>query len=136
MATIATWCGIRFVVSNNKTMLLNDMKESNSISIATHEALSRRQKIQWIGYDASEFSLSIVFDSMVCRKPYNEYMKLKDLLGHVSYFLIGNKRIGYHRWMLTSLSGAYERILPKGGISRIEATAKFTEYYDDNGGSD
>lgn len=135
MATIATWCGIRFIVSNDKTMLLNDIKESNSASTATHEALSRRQKVQWVSYDASELSLTVVFDSMICKKPYNEYMKLKDLIGHVSYFLIGNKRIGYHRWMLTSLSGAYERIVPRGGISRIEANLKFTEYYDDFGGS-
>ena len=133
MATIATWCGIRFVVSENKTIPLTDLKEDNSVSIATHQSLSMRQKVQWIGYDASSFSMNIVFDSLICRKPYDEYMKLKDYLGHVSYLLIGNKRIGYHRWMLTGLSANYSRVISKGAISRIEATAKFTEYYDDHG---
>ena len=132
MATIATWCGIRFIVSEKKNILLNDISEKNSVSIATHDSLSRRQKIQWIGYDASSFSLSIVYDSMICKKPYNEYMKMKELMGHVSPFLIGNKRIGYHRWMLTKLDAKYSRVLTRGELSRIEATAEFTEYYDDH----
>lgn len=131
MAAIAAWGGIVFKVTENKAVPITAFKESSSSKIATHDCMARRQKIQWIQYNAGTLDLTVVFDSMICRKPYAEYMKLKALEGYTSPLLIGNKRIGYHRWMLTGVSGNYSRIITKGAISRIETTLKFTEYYDD-----
>lgn len=131
MAVIAEWGGLTFGVSQEKTIALKDIKERAESSIATHACLARREKVQWISYNAGTLSMSIVFDSMICKKPYKNYLKLKDLEGYVSPLMIGTKRIGYHNWMLTSIEGDYARIFNGGAISRIEASVKFTEYYMD-----
>lgn len=131
MVIIAAWGGLTFGVSQNSTVMLNDITESAASEVATHACLARREKIQWIGYKAGTLSMTIVFDSLISKKPYANYMKLKDLEGYVSPLLIGKKRIGYHNWMLTEISGSYERIYKGGAISRISVPVKFTEYYMD-----
>ena len=132
---IGAWGGIAFKVSENHTMLLSDLEESSSSNLAKHEIMAGRTKYEWINYGAGELSIKIVFDSMICRKPYNQYMKLKNLEGYTSPLMIGRKRIGYHSWMLQKVSGRFSRILPKGAISRIEVTCKFVEYYTGSGNS-
>jgi phage protein U len=128
---IATWGGIRFKVSEKNTVPLKNIKLQSESSVAKHDAIARRQKIQWIEYNAGRLSVSIIFDSEVSKKPYEQYMRLQALEGYVSPFLIGNKRIGYHKWMLSSVNASFARIISKGAISRIEVDATFTEYYDD-----
>lgn len=126
---IGAWGGITFRVEKNKTFMLKELKESSSSNIAKHEVMSGKTKYQWINYGAEELSLTLIFDSTVCRKPFDQYMKLKELEGQTSLLVIGRKRIGYHVWMLQKIDGNLSRILPKGAISRIEVTCKFVEYF-------
>ena len=131
MATIATWGGIKFKVSEKETVPLQNIKLQSSSSIATHDAIARRQKVQWVSYNAGKLSMTIILDSEVARYPYKRFLELQDLEGYVSPFLIGTKRIGYHDWMLTSVNSSFARIIKKGAISRIEVDVTFTEYYND-----
>ena len=122
---VGAWGGIVFLVSRNQMTQLSDLKETSSSTLAKHEVMALKTKYQWINYGAEELSLKIVFDSTVCRKPFDKYMELKELEGQTSPLIIGTKRIGYHTWLLQTFS----RILPKGAISRIEASCQFVEYY-------
>lgn len=126
---IGAWGGITFQVKENKTMQLNELQESSSSNLAKHEVIAGKTKYQWVNYGAEELSLKIVLDSMVCRKPFDQYMRLKELEGQTSPLLIGKRRIGYHTWLLQKIDGKFSRILPRGAISRIEVTCKFVEYY-------
>lgn len=126
---IGAWGGIAFRVSENNVMQLSDLQENSSSNLAKHEIMAGRTKYEWINYAAGDLSLKIVFDSMVCRRPYKQYMKFKDLEGYASPLIIGKRRIGYHSWLLQSVSGRFSRIMAKGAISRIEVTCRFVEYY-------
>lgn len=126
---IGAWGGIAFKVVRNGTTQLSDLQESSSSNLAKHEVMAGKTKYQWINYGAEELSLRIVFDSTVCRKPFQRYMELKELEGQTSPLLIGRNRIGYHTWMLQKIDGKISRIIKKGAISRIEVTCKFVEYY-------
>lgn len=126
---VGAWGGIVFLVSRNQMTQLSDLKETSSSTLAKHEVMALKTKYQWINYGAEELSLKIVFDSTVCRKPFDKYMELKELEGQTSPLIIGTKRIGYHTWLLQKIDGTFSRILPKGAISRIEASCQFVEYY-------
>ena len=126
---IGAWGGVVFFVQKNKTVMLKDLKESSSSNVAKHEVMAGKTKYQWINYGAEELSLTLIFDSTVCRKPFDQYMKLKELEGQTSPLIIGKKRIGYHTWMLQKIDGSFSRIISKGAISRIEVTCKFVEYF-------
>lgn len=126
---IGAWGGITFCVKRNKTVMLKDLKESSSSNLAKHEVMAGKTKYQWINYEAEELSLTLIFDSTVCRKPFDQYMKLKELEGQTSPLIIGRKRIGYHVWLLQKIDGNFSRIISKGAISRIEVTCKFVEYF-------
>ena len=128
---VGAWGGINFQVEKNNITQLQSLSESSSSSVSTHDAIARRQKIQWNGYNAGEITLKLVFDASVCRNPYAKYMQLKALEGFTSPLIVGRRRIGYHRWMLTGVSGDYTHILTRGAIYRIEVSATFKEYYDD-----
>ena len=133
MATIARWGDISFKLSEKDTVMLQNIKMQSSSSVATHDAIARRQKIQWVSYNAGKLTVTIIFDSAVARKPYRKFMELQDLEGYHAPFLIGTKRIGYHDWMLTGVNSNFARIINKGAISRIEVDATFQEYYNDYG---
>ena len=126
---IGAWGGVVFFVQKNKTVMLKDLKESSSSNVAKHEVMAGKTKYQWINYGAEELSLTLIFDSTVCRKHFDQYMKLKELEGQTSPLIIGKKRIGYHTWMLQKIDGSFSRIISKGAISRIEVTCKFVEYF-------
>ncbi len=126
---IGAWGGIVFQVREEQTAMLSGLQETSSSIIAKHDIISDKSKYQWIGYNAEELSLKIVFDSTVCKKPYQKYMQLKELEGKASPMIIGNKRIGYRSWLLQKIDGDFTRIISKGAISRIEVNCKFVEYY-------
>lgn len=126
---IGAWGGVVFRVQKNKTVMLKDLKESSNSNVAKHEVMAGKTKYQWINYGAEELSLTLIFDSTVCRKPFEKYMELKELEGQTSPLIIGKKRIGYHTWMLQKIDGNFSRIINKGAISRIEVTCKFIEYF-------
>ena len=126
---VGAWGGIVFLVNRNQMTQLSDLKETSSSTLAKHEVMALKTKYQWINYGAEELSLKIVFDTTVCRKPFDKYMELKELEGQTSPLIIGTKRIGYHTWLLQKIDGTFSRILPKGAIPRVEVSCQFVEYY-------
>ncbi len=130
---IGAWGGITFQVAENKTIPITGLQESSGSNLAKQESIAGKTKYQWVNYGAGDLTLKLVFDSLICRKPYDQYMRLKDLEGQTSPLIIGRRRIGYHTWLLQKIDGSFTRIISKGAISRIEVTCKFVEYYTGEG---
>lgn len=133
MATIGSFGKLVFKTSDKKILTFNDMKQKVSANYSQHKIIAKKPRSEFLNVDLREVTMTITLDAMLGVKPRKQLEKLEDMLkkAYVDYLVIGEKKIGNNKFVITNLSESWDVIYSKGELARATVDVTFQEYVDE-----
>lgn len=130
MAEIGSLGDTIFSVSPNQVKTFNDMNWESSASYSTHNRHLKDPILEFTGTNADTISFSMYFSAFLGVDPLGEIVKLlnAERNGKVMSLIIGPKKYGRHKWVITGTSKKLERFDTKGRLLSARVDIKLTAY--------
>jgi len=130
MATIGTLGNIVFSVSSGRVNTFDGMKWDSSAQYATHNRHLKDVLLEYTGTDADKISFSMDFSVFLGVNPLAEITKLLDAerSGRVMPLIIGSKKYGKHKWVITGTSKELERFDNRGNLLIAKVNVSLMAY--------
>lgn len=130
MATIGTWGNVVFCVSRSTVRTFDALKMSGSAKYATHDRHLKKSILERTGTDAESLSIDMYLSAYLGVNPIAEAAKLDTAMnsGKTAFMVVGGRRIGQNKWVITSLSKDYERFGRGGTVTVIKVSVSMKEY--------
>lgn len=130
--TIGSFGGISFYVKGgNKPGMLSfhGLSQKSTASFEQHERIGKKPYLEFIAPGLDELTLTIEANARYRVKPLSVQKKLREYIrkGNAYAFVLGGKRIGEGRWVLTELSDTYKVIFQNGKPSALSFQITLTE---------
>jgi len=122
---------ITFEVSDKKVLTFAEMKRTVSGRYKQHPIIGKKPKSEFAGPEAAQIELSgVVLSAEHGVKPLKTLKKLEKAVekGKAEYLFIGGKKIGKNKFVITSMSEAWEQIWNKGELARASVDLSLVEY--------
>ena len=109
-----------------KCLTFRDFKRTVSNRTNDHSRIVLKPKTEFDGPELSQMTFSITFRTDLGVDPRKMLKKLETCirLGKIDYFVIGNKKIGKHKYLITTMTEAWDTIVKNGLL--VEATVDIT----------
>lgn len=127
---IASLGDIVFEVSDKEIRTFKSMKYNVGARYQIHNRLGNKPIPEFIAPDTETLSMNIMLSTFLGIDPRKEMKKLNDACrnGKLLTFILGKKRFGSYRWVITKISNNIERVDNKGNILSIEAALTLNLY--------
>lgn len=123
-----------FKVSSKQVITFNNFRQTISSRWSDSVPIGKKPKSEFNGPDLRKISFTMIFDINLGVKPRKMLEKLERLVckGVVNPLIIGNKRVGYQKWRITSVGEEWDSILSNGVLTHAKVDVKMEEYVDDS----
>ncbi len=113
-----------------KYLTFENFHRDVSNRITEHERISKKQKVEFNGPSLSEMNFTIRFSAGLGVKPREMLKKLESCvrLGKLGYFIIGTKKIGKHKYLITHASESWNHIIKDGKLVSADVDITMKEY--------
>ncbi len=130
MAAIGSFGDTIFSVTRKQVNTFDKMKWNSSVKLSEHDRHLRDPLIEFTGTDADKISFSMYFSIFLGVDPLWEIGKLlaMERKGVINYLVIGSKRYGRHKWIISSTSKDLERFDNKGRMMIAKVTVNLVAY--------
>lgn len=105
----------KFVVTTDKQTTFSELSRTSSLATEKVENGVKKPKTRIQNIELDTFSIKVVLKNHSCdvRKEVDYWRKVKDRRKPY-YFLIGNKKFGSYKWLLTGVEDSDYKIGPMG----------------------
>lgn len=128
MATIGTFAGVTFSVSDETVKTFNNMKWQVSGKYAEHDRHLKRDLLEFLGPELETISFEMRLSVFLGVTPLTEIIKLRSIIqtGKTDRLVIGGKVYGSYKWAMTEMSVNLERFDNKGNllVAMVDVTMK------------
>lgn len=128
MATIGTFAGVTFSVSDKTVKTFNNMKWQVSGKYAEHDRHLKRDLLEFLGPELETISFEMRLSIFLGVTPLTEIIKLRSIIqtGKTDRLVIGGKVYGSYKWAMTEMSVNLERFDNKGNllVAIVDVTMK------------
>lgn len=122
--------GIRFRVSEDQVLTFRNLKQEISATWNTTNRIGLKPMMEYGGPDLQTVSLEIILDAGLGVKPrilMNALERMTEL-GISGYLIIGRRRVGQNKWVITKCSQAYDTVLHGGEVYKGTVSLTLQEY--------
>ena len=119
-----------FETSDAKILTFNKMQRTVKGRWASHPRVGKKPKKQFLGPDADQITFTITLNAEHGVKPRKTVEKIEKLIrkGKPQTVVIGSKKVGSHKYVLTEVSEGWETVLNKGEAVKITCDVTLEEY--------
>lgn len=130
MAVIGSLGDTVFSVSRNQVKTFDDMSWESSANYSAHDRHLKDPILEFTGTGADTISFSMYFSVFLGVDPLAEIGKLLDAErnGKVMTLIIGTKKYGRHKWVITGTSKKLIKFDNKGKLLIASVDIKLTAY--------
>lgn len=130
MAQVGRLGNIRFSTSDKRILTFDNFKVKKTTRTATHNTIGTKPRLERVGPGLDTLTFKIDLLASLGVHPRAEAEKIENKLenGATDYLMIGNKRVGRHRWTITAISSGWEYIYSRGEVAKISMELTLTEY--------
>lgn len=131
MATIGNLGSlITFAVSDEAVLTFNNLTQTVKGRWAAHNIIHSAPKSEFLGPDLRTVSFKVYLSAMHGVKPRStmERIEAAVLSGKVMDFVIGGKKVGSNKWVITSVSETWNCVYSKGELASANVSLTLQEY--------
>lgn len=121
---------IVFEVSSKKVLTFGKMTKAVKGRWTNHAAIGNKPVSEFLGPDQGNVSLSIFLTVNHGVRPRKTIEKIENAIesGTPLSFVIGGKKIGSNRWVITDMSETWDEIIQDGILVSAHLTLNLAEY--------
>jgi phage protein U len=121
---------LRFKVNDSRVFTFRNLKREISASWSTMERIGQKPLSEFNGPDLQTISFDIMLDASLGVKPRHLLGVLERMVetGEVNTLVIGKKKVGKNKWVITKSSEAWEVVLRGGELYRASVSLTLQEY--------
>lgn len=130
MASVGSFCGIRFRVSDSEVKTIESFTWSSSARYAVHQRHGGKELPEKVGNSLEKITFSMTLSAYLGADPMEEYKKLRSIVagGRDGAFVLGRKRIGAYHWTATEASLTAVSYDKRGGVTAADIKVTLQEY--------
>ena len=119
-----------FETSDKKILTFKKMQRTVKGRWASHARVGKKPKKQFLGPDADTLTFTITLNAQHGVKPRKTIQNIEKLIrtGKPQTVVIGQKKIGSHKYVLTEMSESWDTILNRGEVVKITCDITLEEY--------
>lgn len=121
---------IIFQTSDERIFNFAKMQRTVKGRWTSHSRVRKKPKKQFLGPDADSITFTIELNALHGVRPRKTVEKIEKLIrtGKPQMVVIGNKKVGKHKFVITEMSESWETILNKGEVIKIVCDLTLEEY--------
>lgn len=130
MAKIGSFGKLAFSASEKTVRTFDEISWKVSAKYATHDRHIKRDVLEFLGPEPDTISFKMAFSVFHGTNPLNEIKKLNKMCsnGEVNYLILGGKKYGSYKWVITGVSSTLKRYDNKGNCWAATADVTLKEY--------
>ncbi len=130
MAKIGSFGDLVFSVSENTVRTFDGLSWKVSANYATHDRHIQRDVLEFLGPEPEEITFKMAFSVFHGVNPIDEVERLNQMCreGVAAHLIIGAKKYGSYKWVITSVSSEMNRFDNKGNCWGATASVTLKEY--------
>ncbi|MBQ0067563.1 MAG: phage tail protein [Phascolarctobacterium sp.] len=130
MAKIGSFGDLVFSVSDNTVRTFDKLSWKVSAKYATHDRHIKRDVMEFLGPEPASIDFQMAFSVFHGTNPLNEIKKLNKMVnkGITARLVLGGKKYGSYKWVITSVSSELEKYDNKGNCWAATAKVTLKEY--------
>lgn len=119
-----------FETSDKKILHFTKMQRTIKARWTSHMRVGEKPKKQFLGSDSEQITFTIVLNAAHGVKPRETVENIEKLIstGEPQTVVIGQKKVGAHKFVITEMSENWETILNKGEVMKITCDLTLEEY--------
>jgi len=124
---------IIFTVSSVKTLTFKDLNHSKTNKYHHHEIIGNKPLTEFLGCELDKLTFSIELNQSLMVNVQDSLQKLTNYVneGTPLDFIVGNSPFGVDKWVIESVSTAYDIIYRNGAIYKATVDLSLEEYVSD-----
>lgn len=134
MATIGHFGNVKFYVTNKKgkprALSFNNAAWKSSANYEEHKRMGKKPLLEYVGNNLDEFTMDIYVSAFLLQSPMMivEEIRKYCLQAKAYPLVIGKKRIGKNKYVITEVSNNLNMISRKGKLMIVGIAVTFREY--------
>lgn len=124
--------GKKIVFETSDAKILNFKKMQRTVKgrWASHSRIGKKPKKQFLGPDADQITFTITLNAEHGVKPRKTVGNIEKMIrtGKPQTVVIGKKKVGSHKYVITEISENWDTILNKGEVVKITCDITLEEY--------
>lgn len=119
-----------FETSDAKILTFKKMQRTVKGRWASHSRVAEKPKKQFLGPDADQLTFTITLNAEHGVKPRKTIENIEKLIvtGSPQTVVIGNRRVGANKYVITEISESWDTILNRGEVVKITCDITLEEY--------
>ena len=121
---------IRFEVSDKKVLTFNNLSRTVKGRWTQHNIIGGKAKSEFLGPDLDSMTFKVSLSAMHGVKPRKTIETIEKAVtkGTVMDFILGGKKIGKNKWVIISVSEAWNCVYSKGELVTADVNLTLQEY--------
>lgn len=113
-----------------KWLTFQDLQRNVSSRVTEHARILKKHKTEFGGPNLSEVSFTMTFSASLGVNPRKMLSSLESCvrLGKTGYIIIGAKKIGKHKYIITNISESWGHIIKNGKLVNASVDVTMKEY--------
>ena len=121
---------VRATDGTPKILSFTDMTRESSARYEEHPVNGKKAFLEFVSPKPDQITMTIVAKKELGASPYKVQEQLHDYLikGTACTFMVGGRRIGSYKWVITNLSDSYQTVCMNGSVTEMRFTVTLKEY--------
>lgn len=134
MGKVGSLGKIKFYVKSMKgrpeILSFSEMTREASVRYEEHPVSGKTALLEFIAPQPDQISMTIVARKEFGVKPHDVQKQLHTYMnkGTVCTFMLGGKRVGAYKWVITNLSDSYQTVCRNGKVTEMRFVVTLKEY--------
>nr|DAT75251.1 MAG TPA: hypothetical protein [Caudoviricetes sp.] len=131
MALVGTWgLNLIFRVSAKRVLTFKDFSRTVTAKWVSHDTVSGKPVKEFLGTDSEQLSMKIHLTAALGINVGRTIKMIENAIskGTANYLVIGGRRVGNNKFVISKMSEKWERVYKKGQIYEATLTLTFLEY--------
>ena len=119
-----------FEVSEDRVFAFKKLTQDISGRWASHETLGGKPKKEFLGADSREAALEIYLSASLGVRPRTTIKTLEKMVetGAVEYLIIGDMPVSENKYLIKSVSEAWDKVFNDGSLVKATVSIALEEY--------
>ena len=119
-----------FETSDKKILNFENFKRTVKGRWTSHSRIGKKPKKQFLGPDSESITFTITLNAEHGIKPRKTVENIEQLIvtGMPQTVVIGNKKVGSSKYVITEVSETWDRVLNRGEVVKITCDITLEEY--------
>lgn len=121
---------VKFETSDKRIVTFSNLNRSSTSRVSTHDNIGRKPTSEFLGpnLDAVTFTVSLNATQGVNPRKMAENFLIMNRSGEVHPLVIGGKGLGIDKWIITSVSQAWDTVFNRGQLYSCKVDLTLQEY--------